>query len=74
MSVIAAKTFGKFQDQFLRELHSEILSHARQEESGHIVQPIEGMSVVDTDILEPEPVRKGGLVRPDSVCSVQSFN
>jgi pre-mRNA-splicing factor ATP-dependent RNA helicase DHX38/PRP16 len=71
LAYLASKSFGKFKDSFLAELHSEILSHARQQETGHVPQPMEGISVHDTDILEPEPMRPGGLMRPDS--TVRSF-
>ncbi|KAF9513871.1 hypothetical protein BS47DRAFT_1295708 [Hydnum rufescens UP504] len=64
--IAAALTFGKFQEKFLKELHFEILSHARQEDAGHLVQAPAGMTVVDSDILEPDPVRQGGLMRPES--------
>ncbi|KAF8310889.1 P-loop containing nucleoside triphosphate hydrolase protein [Clavulina sp. PMI_390] len=62
----SARTFGKFDDAFLEELHSEILSFLKQEEIGHFVHAPKGIEVVESDILAPEPVRKGGLVRPDS--------
>jgi pre-mRNA-splicing factor ATP-dependent RNA helicase DHX38/PRP16 len=65
----AARAFGKFKDSFLAELHAEILSHAKQEATGIAPQPIEGITVHDSDVLEPEPVRQGGLVRQESVCS-----
>ncbi|KZP30384.1 hypothetical protein FIBSPDRAFT_726156 [Athelia psychrophila] len=64
--VKAAKTFGKFQDSFLNELHAEILEHAKQEASGHFPQPVEGITVHDSEVLEPEPVRPGGLMRQDT--------
>ena len=64
----AALGFGNFKDQFLRELHSEIISHDRQEKAGHIVVAPEGITVEDNDILEPEPIRKGGLQRTGAVC------
>ncbi|KAF8876489.1 P-loop containing nucleoside triphosphate hydrolase protein [Infundibulicybe gibba] len=63
----AAKSFGKFKDFFLAELHSEILSHAKQEATGIDPQPIPGITVHDSDVLEPEPVRQGGLVRKDTL-------
>ncbi|KAF8320622.1 pre-mRNA splicing factor [Cantharellus anzutake] len=62
----AARGFGNFKEQFLLDLHSEITSHDRQEKAGHIVVPPEGMMVEDSDILEPEPIRKGGLQRSDA--------
>lgn len=66
--MIAAKSFGKFQDSFLTELHAEILSHAKQEAAGLAPQPIQGIAVHDSDVLVPEPARAGGLFqRPDSV-------
>jgi pre-mRNA-splicing factor ATP-dependent RNA helicase DHX38/PRP16 len=65
----AARTFGKFDDAFLEDLHSEIQSFAKQEEIGHFVQAPEGIIVTESDILAPDPIRKGGLVRPDKVSS-----
>jgi len=65
--LVAARTFGKFDDAFLEDLHSEIQSFAKQEEIGHFVQAPEGIIVTESDILAPDPVRKGGLVRPDKV-------
>ena len=64
---LAAKSFGKFKDSFLAELHSEILSHAKQEATGSAVQIVAGITVHDSDILEPEPIRQGGLLRKDAV-------
>ncbi|KAI0726050.1 P-loop containing nucleoside triphosphate hydrolase protein [Fomitopsis betulina] len=63
----AAKTFGKFNDSFLAEIHSEVAVHAKLEESGHIPQPIQGIIVHDSDVLEPDPVRQGGLMRKEAV-------
>ncbi|KAJ8591344.1 P-loop containing nucleoside triphosphate hydrolase protein [Rhizopogon salebrosus TDB-379] len=62
----AARAFGKFQDSFLTELHDEILSHVKQEASGLAPRPIEGITVHDSEVLEPDPVRQGGLVRSDT--------
>ncbi|TFK76614.1 P-loop containing nucleoside triphosphate hydrolase protein [Pluteus cervinus] len=62
----AAKTFGKFKDSFLAELHAEIISHASQEAAGVAPQPLLGITVQDSDVLQPEPVRQGGLVRKDA--------
>lgn len=67
MYISASKSFGKFKDSFLTELHSEILSHAKQEATGHIAKPVEGITITDSDVLEPEPVREGGLMRRDAV-------
>ncbi|KAI0656823.1 P-loop containing nucleoside triphosphate hydrolase protein [Cubamyces menziesii] len=66
--IAAAKSFGKFRDSFLAELHAEILSHEKQEatESGNVAQPVQGIVVHDSDVLEPEPVRQGGLMRKDA--------
>ena len=69
----AAKSFGKFKDSFLSELHAEILSHEKQEASGQSAQPIQGIVVHDSDVLEPEPVRQGGLMRRDAVSRVASL-
>lgn len=66
---VAANTFGKFQDSFLAELHAEISSHAKQEATGVIPHPIQGITVLDSDVLEPEPPRPGGLQQPDTVRS-----
>jgi len=63
----AAAGFGLTQVTFLKELHAEISDHLRQEKLGHRVAPVQGITVHDTDVLEPEPARKGGLVRPDTV-------
>ncbi|KAJ7924374.1 P-loop containing nucleoside triphosphate hydrolase protein [Mycena leptocephala] len=62
----AARAFGKFQDTFLAELHAEILLHAKQEATGVVPQPVEGITVHDSDVLEPEPARPGGLMRLDT--------
>ncbi|KAJ7232855.1 hypothetical protein B0H12DRAFT_1028838 [Mycena haematopus] len=64
--VKAARSFGKFQDSFLQELHAEILLHAKQEATGVVPQPVEGITVHDSDVLEPEPPRPGGLMRTDT--------
>ncbi|KAI0638802.1 P-loop containing nucleoside triphosphate hydrolase protein [Trametes polyzona] len=64
--IAAAKSFGKFKDSFLAELHAEILSHGKQEAAGNEAQPVQGIVVHDSDVLEPEPVRQGGLVRKDA--------
>ncbi|KAI0074794.1 P-loop containing nucleoside triphosphate hydrolase protein [Panus rudis PR-1116 ss-1] len=64
--ITAAKTFGKFQDSFLAELHAEISSHTKQQESGLAPQPIHGIFVHDSEVLAPEPARAGGLVRQDA--------
>ena len=65
--VKAAAAFGLTQDAFLKELHMEILDRLKQDKLGHHVAPVQGITVHDTDVLEPEPARKGGLVRPDTV-------
>ncbi|KAI0685259.1 P-loop containing nucleoside triphosphate hydrolase protein [Cytidiella melzeri] len=64
--ISAAKSFGKFKDSFLADLHSEIISHATQEASGLTPQPVQGIVVHDSEVLAPEPVRQGGLVRTDA--------
>ena len=60
---IATKSFGKFSDAFLVEIHREILSHVNQEAMGNLLQPTHGIVVQDIDVLPPEPIRQGGLVR-----------
>ncbi|KAI4520084.1 hypothetical protein K525DRAFT_240665 [Schizophyllum commune Loenen D] len=64
----AARTFGlgKLKDSYLSELHSEILTHAKQEETGVAPQPMEGITVHDSDVLQPEPMRPGGLQRKET--------
>ncbi|OSX68114.1 hypothetical protein POSPLADRAFT_1128409 [Postia placenta MAD-698-R-SB12] len=62
----AAKSFGKFKDSFLAELHSEIISHEKQEAAGLTPQPVQGIVVYDSEVLEPDPVRQGGLMRSDA--------
>ncbi len=69
----AASGFGLTQTTFLKELHTEILDHLKQEKLGHHVAPVQGITVHDTDVLEPEPARKGGLVRPDTVRIFDSY-
>ncbi|KAM5542240.1 hypothetical protein V8D89_004113 [Ganoderma adspersum] len=64
--VEAARSFGKFKPSFLAELHAEILSHAKQEATGQPQQPVQGIVVHDSDVLEPDPVRQGGLMRNDA--------
>ncbi len=67
-SSTAAKSFGKFQDLFLTELHAEILSHGKQEAAGFAPHPLLGITVHDSDVLVPEPAHPGGLFqRSDSV-------
>ena len=65
---VAAKSFGKFKDSFLAEIHSEVAAHAKQDESGHAPQPVQGIVVHDSEVLEPDPVRQGGLMRKEAVC------
>ncbi|TFK99651.1 P-loop containing nucleoside triphosphate hydrolase protein [Pterulicium gracile] len=62
----AASAFGKFQDTFLTEIHAEIMSHAQQEATGHAPEPVQGITVHDSEVLEPEPERQGGLFRTDA--------
>ncbi|KXN84821.1 Pre-mRNA-splicing factor ATP-dependent RNA helicase PRP16 [Leucoagaricus sp. SymC.cos] len=64
--ITAARTFGKFKDSFLSELHTEILSHEKQAVNGAAPQPIQGITVVDSDVLEPPLIRQGGLQRLDT--------
>ncbi|KAI0344289.1 P-loop containing nucleoside triphosphate hydrolase protein [Trametopsis cervina] len=67
--ISAAKSFGKFQDSFLAELHAEISTHANQESTeAALHRPAQGIVVHDndSDVLAPEPVRQGGLVRKDA--------
>jgi len=65
--MLAAKSFGKFQDSFLTELHTEILSHAKQEAADLAPQPIQGIVAHETDILVPEPVHPVLFQRSDNV-------
>jgi len=34
---------------------------------GNLLQPAHGIIIQDTDVLQPEPIRQGGLVRKDIV-------
>ncbi|KAF7317971.1 hypothetical protein MKEN_00885500 [Mycena kentingensis (nom. inval.)] len=55
-----ARAFGKFEDSFLTELHSEILLH----DKGLTPKPVQGITVHDSDVLEsPLASRPGGLMR-----------
>jgi pre-mRNA-splicing factor ATP-dependent RNA helicase DHX38/PRP16 len=49
------------------------MSHAQQEATGHVPKPVEGITITvyDSEVLEPEPVRQGGLLRPDAVRIIQ---
>lgn len=55
--------------------------HAKQESTGIAPHPVQGITVHDSDVLEPEPARPGGLMRKDTVltflpsmrCSLISF-
>jgi len=69
-----AKSFGSFQENFLIQVHEDILAHERQTKSGHVPQPVVGMNIMDSDVLEPEPMRKGGLIRPEKVCQLPLQN
>jgi len=63
----AANSFGKFQDSFLRETYAEITSHINQEATEELLKPTHGITIQDDgDVLQPEPVRAGGLVRKDA--------
>ncbi|KAH9836800.1 P-loop containing nucleoside triphosphate hydrolase protein [Rhodofomes roseus] len=64
--ITAAKSFGKLKDSFLAEIHSEVTSHVTQEESGHVPQPVQGIVVHDSEVLAPDPVRQGGLMRKEA--------
>ncbi|KAK7688261.1 Pre-mRNA-splicing factor ATP-dependent RNA helicase PRP16 [Cerrena zonata] len=64
--VSAARSFGKFKDSFLAEIHAEISSHLKQEESGLAPQPVHGIVVHDSEVLAPDTPRAGGLVRNDA--------
>ena len=63
----AAKSFGRFSEPFLVEVHGEILSHVNKEAMGNFLQSSHGIVVQDSDVLQPEPIRQGGLVRKDIV-------
>jgi hypothetical protein len=63
----AAKSFGRFSDPFLVEIYGEILSHVNEEATENFLQPSHGIVVQDSDVLQPEPIRQGGLVRKDVV-------
>ncbi|KAF8224025.1 hypothetical protein L208DRAFT_1313634 [Tricholoma matsutake] len=62
----AARAFGKFKDSFMAELHTEILLHTKQESTGIAPHPVQGITVHDSDVLEPEPARPGGLMRRET--------
>ncbi|KAL0957643.1 hypothetical protein HGRIS_001425 [Hohenbuehelia grisea] len=53
-------------DSFVKEIHAEILAHAEQEATGPAPQPVQGITVHDSKVLAPEPVRQGGLMRKDA--------
>ncbi|TFK38625.1 hypothetical protein BDQ12DRAFT_605414 [Crucibulum laeve] len=66
LSVYPARAFGKFKDSFLSELHSDISIHAKQESTGVAPQPVQGITVHDSDVLQPEAPRPGGLQRQET--------
>ncbi|KAI6011694.1 P-loop containing nucleoside triphosphate hydrolase protein [Pisolithus microcarpus] len=41
------------------------MSSPKQDASGATVKPVPGITVYDSEVLEPEPVRPGGLVQDD---------
>jgi hypothetical protein len=45
------------------ELHHDILAHAQQDAVQSASTQFEGFNVTDVDVLEPDPVRSGGLVQ-----------
>jgi pre-mRNA-splicing factor ATP-dependent RNA helicase DHX38/PRP16 len=69
----AARAFGigPAHDDFLKELHGDITSHTihqRQEQSNLNAhsKTIAGVTVTDSETLEPEPVRQGGFLRNEN--------
>ena len=70
MLYLASRAFGKFQNTFLSELHAEIMSHLKQEASGLVPRPVQGIVVHASEVLEPEMARPGGLMRSDTVRSI----
>jgi alcohol dehydrogenase class IV len=60
----AAAGFGLRRAPFLDALYAEISAHVAQTNTA---QPVQGIVVHDSDVLAPEPVRQGGLVRKDAV-------
>ena len=69
-SCLAAKGFGKFKDAFLSDIHAEVIAHAHQEpvvSTGSGPRPVLGITVHDSEVLEPEPLRQGGLMQMDMV-------
>lgn len=73
MLYLASRAFGKFQSTFLSELHAEIISHLKQEASGLVPRPVQGIVVHGSEVLEPEMVRPGGLMRIDTVKQTSSL-
>jgi len=69
--VRAALGFGRFQDSFLEELYDEIASHIEKEHRAELAKPshptsqVAGVIVHDSEVLSPEPIREGGLVRKE---------
>lgn len=47
------------------------MSHAKQEANGHVPEPVQGITITDSDVLEPDAPRQGGLfVRREFVCTM----
>ncbi|TFY71222.1 hypothetical protein EVG20_g1786 [Dentipellis fragilis] len=59
-------SLNSFKDTFLADLYAEISSHVEQEAFGLAPQPVQGITVHDSEVLAPEPVRKGGLLRKET--------
>jgi hypothetical protein len=45
------------------ELHHDILAHAQHDAVQSASTQFEGFNVTDVDVLEPDPIRSGGLVQ-----------
>jgi hypothetical protein len=63
----AASGFGLKRASFLNEIYLEITAHTAQAKQGLAPQPVVGIAVHDSEVLAPEPVLQGGLLRNDAV-------
>ena len=68
---IAAQGFGRFQETFLEELYADIATHLEEIHRTELAKPthstanVAGLVVHDSEVLAPEPIRQGGLLRKE---------
>lgn len=69
---VAAAAFGNFQESFLDELYDDIISHLNRQQHAlntstqGTARTVAGVTVYDSEILAPDPDRRGGLIRSEN--------